>query len=281
MTTAVLTPGGSARATAERALNAAATFWFAVTVTGQALFAAYIVTVYAPTSLSGNFAAWNENKMLIKGYVPGDTVGNLAFAAHVLMAAVVTFGGTLQFVPQIRARAPTVHRWIGRAFMTTAMLASIVGLWMTWGRPTWSGLPSALAITLDAGLILAFGGLAWRAAVTRDFAAHRRWAMRTFMVANGVWFLRLGMATYGMAYTLTGKILPDPRGFFDVWSLGGYLVPLLILELYLRAKADGGPALRFSAAGAVILGALLMGVGIFGTWMGMFSPVLANVIAKL
>jgi len=281
MTSAVLTPGGSARATAERALSAAATFWFAVTVTGQALFVTYILAVYAPTSLSGNFAAWNENKMLIKGYVPGDTAGNLAFAAHVLMAAVVTFGGTLQFVPQIRARAPAVHRWVGRAFMTTAMLASVVGLWMTWGRPTWSGLPSAIAITLDAALILAFGGLAWRTAVTRDFAAHRRWAMRTFMVANGVWFLRLGMATYGMAYMASGKTLMKPGDVFDVWSFGGYLVPLLVLELYLRAKAGGGPALRFSAAGAVVLGALLMGVGIFGTWIGMFAPVLTNVIAKL
>lgn len=281
MTTAILTPGGSARATAERALNAAAAFWFAVAVIGQALFAIYILAVYAPTSLSGNFAAWNENKMLIKGYVPGDNVGNLAFAAHVLMAAVVTFGGTLQLVPQIRARAPAVHRWIGRAFMTTAMLASVVGLWMTWGRPTWSGLPSAIAISLDAALILAFGGLAWRTAAIRDFAAHRRWAIRTFLVANGVWFLRLGMATYGMAYTLTGKVLPGPSAFFDLWSFGSYLVPLLILELYLRAKAGGGPALRVAAAGAIALGALLMAIGIFGTWMGMFWPVLTNVLARL
>ncbi len=281
MTTAVLTPGGSARATAERALKAAAGFWFATVVTGQALFLAYILAVYAPTSLSGNFAAWNENKMLIKGYVPGDTVGNLAFAAHVLMAAVVTFGGTLQFVPQIRARAPAVHRWIGRAFMTTAMAASVVGLWMTWGRPTDSGLPAAIAITLDAALILAFGGLAWRTAVARDFTAHRRWAMRTFMVANGVWFLRLGMATYGMAYLATGKVLPRPGDVFDVWSFGAYLVPLLVLELYLRAKAGGGPVMRASATGAVVLGSLLMGVGVFGTWIGMFAPVLANVLAKL
>ena len=277
MTTAVLTPGGSARATAERALKASALFWFATVVTGQALFLIYILAVYAPTSLTGNFAAWNANKMLIKGYVPGDTAGNLAFAAHVLMAAVVTFGGTVQMVPQIRARAPAVHRWVGRAFMTTAMLASVVGLWMTWGRPTSSGLPAGIAITLDAVLILTFGSLAWRTAVTRDVAAHRRWALRTFMVANGVWFLRLGMATYGMAYMASGKVLMKPGDFFDLWSFGGYLVPLLVLELYLRAKAGGGPTLRISAAGVVTLGSLLMAVGIFGTWIGMFFPVIDKI----
>ena len=184
MTTTILTPGVSARAAAERALKLAAGVWLATAIAGQALFLTYILAFYGPSTLGGDFAAWAKNESLIKGYVPGDTAGNLAFGAHVLMAAVVTFGGTLQLVPQLRARAPGAHRWIGRAFLTTAILASLVGVWMTWGRPTFSSLPSAIAITLDAALILIFGGLAWRAAVKRDLAAHRRWAMRAFLVAN-------------------------------------------------------------------------------------------------
>lgn len=276
MTTAALTPGVSARVAAERALKLAGGFWLATAMAGQALFLTYILAFYGPSTLAGNFAGWARNESLIKGYVPGDTAGNLAFAAHVLTAAVVTFGGTLQLVPQLRARAPGAHRWIGRAFMTMAIVASVVGLWMTWGRPTFSSLPSAIAITIDALLILVCAGFAWRTAVKRDLAAHRRWAMRTFFVANSVWFLRLGMAAYGMARMATGDLLPGMGAFFEVWSFGAYLVPLLILELYLRAQVRGGTAIRLATAGAIALSTMLMAAGIAGTWFGMFGPLLSN-----
>jgi hypothetical protein len=269
-----LTPAVNTK-TSTVALVASARLWFGVAVIGQALFLAYILAFYVPSTLSGNFAAWAKNTNLITGYVPGDTVGNLAFGAHVLMAAVVTFGGTLQLVPQIRARAPQVHRWVGRAFMTTAILASVVGLWMTWGRGTGEGL-EAIGISLDAVLILTFAGLAWRAAVTRDFASHRRWAMRTFLVANGVWFLRLGMVVYGLTRSVAGDALPSMGAFFAAWNFGAYLVPLAILELYFLAQARGGAAGRFAVAGGLTFASLLMGVGIAGSWFGMFAPLLAK-----
>lgn len=168
MTATALTSTSGAKPAAAGALEAAAKLWFVAAVIGQGLFVIYILAAYVPTTLSGNFAAWNENKQLLKGYVPGDTAGNLAFAAHVLMAAVVTFGGTLQLVPQIRAKAPAVHRWIGRAFLSTAILASLVGFYMVWVRPTGDSAANAIAISLDAVLILTFAGLAWRTAVARD-----------------------------------------------------------------------------------------------------------------
>lgn len=274
MSPAALTPALPGRS-ATTALAAAVRLWFGVAVIGQALFLAYILAFYVPSTLSGNFAAWAKNTNLITGYVPGDTMGNLAFGAHVLMAAVVTFGGTVQLVPQIRARAPRVHRWVGRAFMATAITASLGGLWMTWVRGTGEGLP-ALGITLDAVLILAFAGLAWRAAVTRDFASHRRWAMRTFIVANGVWFLRLGMVVYGLIRSVVGDALPRMGAFFEVWNFGAHLVPLAILELYFLAQARGGSAARLAVAGGLTVATVLMGVGIAGSWFGMFAPLLAK-----
>jgi hypothetical protein len=44
-------------------------------------------------------------------------IGNAFFGAHVLMAAVLTLGGTLQLVPQIRARLIAFHIWLGRVFL--------------------------------------------------------------------------------------------------------------------------------------------------------------------
>lgn len=275
MTAAIPHARLSARPSPSAILDAAARFWFAVAVAGQALFLIYIVGFYVPSTLTGRFEAWNLNTMLIKGYVPGDTAGNLAFGTHVLMAAVITFGGTLQLVPQIRARVPAVHRWIGRAFMVTAIGASLGGLGMVWIRGTTTNMANALGITLDAVLILAFATFAWRAAVTRDFADHRRWALRLFMVANGVWFLRVGVVAWGMLGAASG-LKPDMGAFFDVWNFGSYLVPLAILELYLLAKARGGGVARTTVAGVLVVATLLMGAGGLGAWLGIFAPVLAK-----
>lgn len=279
MTSLAYTSGKDARATADGALNNAARFWLIATIVGQGLFLFYILAFYLPSIITGNYETWNHKAMVMKAYVPGDTAGNFAFAVHVMMAAVVTFGGTLQLVPWIRAKAPAVHRWTGRAFLTTCIIASAMGLWMTWIRldPT-EELNNTLSISFDGVLILVFAILAWRMAAKRNFAAHRRWAMRAFMVANGVWFLRVGIAAYGMFHKLTGAG-PRVGAIYDVWSWGCYLAPLLILELFMLAKAKGGPTSRMGVSGLLVLATLVMCLGIFASWMGMFAPTLAGMRA--
>ncbi len=275
MTAATMTAGAPPKAFADGALKAAARLWFAAAVIGQGMFLFYIARFYGPSTLTGNFQAWRLNKMLIKGYVAGDTAGNLAFAAHVLMAAVVTFGGTLQLMPQIRARAPAVHRWTGRLFLATAIGASLAGLYMTWVRKTSTGL-GAIAISLDAALILTFAILAWRAARGRDFVSHRRWAMRTFMVANGVWFMRVGVTPLALAAKALGGELGMGSPLFIAWNFGCYLLPLAVLELYFRSQERAGPSGRSAMAGGLVLLTALMSVGIVGAWSGLFAPVLSR-----
>ena len=268
-------PAAKKRPSPAGVLDAAARTWFGAAVIGQVLFLYYIVVFYGPSTLTGNFQAWSLNKMLIKGYVPGDTPGNLAFAAHVMMAAVITFGGTVQLNPQIRARWPAVPRWTGRAFLTTAMGARLAGLYMTWARHTGDAIGST-AISIDAALILVFSTLAWRTARARDFASHRRWAMRAFLVANGVWFLRVGFAPVAMAVKLFHGSREALGVFFEVWNFGAYLVPLALLELYFRTKERGGPNAKVAMAGGLYAATALMSVGIVGAWFGFFAPVLAK-----
>ena len=275
MTVSVSLDRPRARPAASGALEIAARLWFAAVVVGQGLFLVYILAFYFPSTLTGNFQAWRLNKMLEGGYIPGDTAGNLAFGAHVLMAAVITFGGTMQLVPQIRARAPAVHRWIGRAFLSTAVAASLAGFYMTWARHTATLIPG-LAISLDALLILVFATLAWRTAGARDFVRHRRWAMRTFVVANGVWFLRVGFAAYGLLKHAVGPAIPSMGSFFIVWNFGAYLVPLAILELYFRARQGGGPRAQSAMAGGLVAATAVMSIGIVGAWFGFFAPILGK-----
>ena len=272
MTPAVLNSAPDAGLPGDRALAAAARFWWIAAVIGQAMFLTYIVVAYVPATLTGNFAAWPG---MIKGYIPGDTAGNLAVGTHMLLAAVVTFGGMLQLVPQIRRRAPVVHRLIGRTFLVSAMAAALGGLWMVWVRDATLSPANSYAISGNALLILAFGALGWRQAVRGEFASHCRWAMRTFIVANGVWFLRVGAIGVGASLTGAGVKL-DQEAFFNIMVFASYLVPLAILELYLGAQAAGGRSHRLLMAGGLTFATVVMSVGIVGAWFALFAPALAK-----
>src|SRR6266478_7014334 len=150
MSTAVMTNRFELNSVADTVLKTAAGFWFVVAVIGQWAFLYYLVAFYGPSTLSGNFQAWTRNTFLRMSYVRGDTAGNLAFAAHALLASVIAFGGAIQLIPQIRTRAICVHCWIGRVFLGTALGLSVSGLYMEWVRGDRASLIDALAISLNA-----------------------------------------------------------------------------------------------------------------------------------
>ena len=53
-----------------------------------------------------------------------------------------------------------------------------------------------------------------------------------------------------------------------------YLLPLALLELYLRAKEKAGTRGRLAMAGTLVVFTALMGVGIFGAYMAIWRPLL-------
>jgi uncharacterized membrane protein len=254
------------------ALPAAAGLWGAVTLLGQWAFVYYLVAFYGVSTVSGRFEDWDRNRMLTHGYVAGDAVGNAVFASHVLLAVVLALGGTLQLVPRLRARVPRLHRWNGRVFLVAATLAALGGLHLSLVRDR-PGL-NDVALALDALLIVGFGVLAWRAARARRFPEHRRWALRTFLVTNAVWFQRLGFAGYALgSHALGAK--PDVAAFFRVWSFGSYLVPLALLELYfLAARTESGPV-RLAAAGTLAMLSLVTAASTVGFFVGFLVPIMA------
>ncbi|HXB54885.1 MAG TPA: DUF2306 domain-containing protein [Vicinamibacteria bacterium] len=268
MSTALWTNRLELKAVADAALKAAAGLWFLAAVIGQWAFLYYLVAFYGPSTFTDNFQAWNKNTFLRMAYVPGDTVGNLAFAAHALLAAVIAFGGALQLIPQIRARAISVHRWIGRVFFSTALGLSASGLYMEWVRGDRPNMEGAIAISVNALLIICFCGLAWRSAIAHEVTTHRRWALRAYLVANAQWFRRVGVFAWIILNRGPVGIGDNFDGPFIVfWDFGCYLVPLAVLELYLRAKEGAGPRGRLAMAGGLFSLTALMSVGIFGFTM--------------
>lgn len=251
-------------------LKSAVRGWFAATVIGQLLFVTFILMFYYVSVLSGNFANWNA-KPLITGYVAGDVAGNRNFAVHVLAAAVMTLAGLIQLVPAVRAKRPALHRWSGRTFLTMAILLSLGGLWLVWVRGSYMTLTGAIAISLDGLLILGFAAMAWYTARKRNFMAHRRWALRTFIVASGVWFMRVGYMAWGMATGGAG-IGSAMDGPFDLfWAFATYLLPLAILEVYFRAERSR-PWAQSAMAVALWLCSTAILAGSAGAWLMMWSP---------
>jgi tetratricopeptide (TPR) repeat protein len=273
MSAAALSPGAQPKAMADKVLNIATRSWFVVAVIGQWVFLAYLLAFYAPSTLTGNFQLWTKNPMLMTGYVAGDTAGNLAFAAHALLAAIIAFGGAVQLIPQLRKVVPAFHRWNGRVFMLTALCLSVTGLYMIWFRGITTLSIANLAISLNALFILGFSWLALRSAMQRDIASHRRWALRLYLVSNAQWFTRVGLFAWiiiaqgpvGMGANFDGPVV-------IFWSFGCYLVPLLVLELYLRTKQSTAARRKFIMASTLFVAAALTGVGTVGVSMFSWLP---------
>ncbi|MCE9521288.1 MAG: DUF2306 domain-containing protein [Alphaproteobacteria bacterium] len=271
MTATLATAPPLSKSLADRALSASGTLWFLTAAAGQWMFVLYISSFYGGAAVQGNFEKWND--VLVGGYVAGGTLGNIILAGHLLLAVTITAGGTLQLIPQIRARALPFHRWNGRVYILTALVISLFGLYMVWTRGTAGGESLRIGISLNGILILVCAVLAWRYALARDIATHRRWALRTFMLVSGVWFFRVGLMLWILANHGPVGIGRDFDGpFVRFWSFGCYLVPLIVLELYLRSQERGSATDKFAAAAALVVLTAAMAVGILGAAMGMWLP---------
>ncbi len=247
---------------------------FYIGVAGQWLFVYYIVAFYGGIAMSGEYERVNEQ--LPHGVIEGDTMGNLMLAVHLGLAAIVTFGGPLQFFPSIRKYFPKFHRWNGRIFYFTAFIITFAGLYMNISRGSHGGGVGFTGNALNATLILWFGVMAWRTAVNKDFVAHRKWAIRAFLMVSGVWFFRVG---YGLWILLTAFKMPGTTanldGPFDIFlSFGHSLVPLMIGEFYLWAKASKSIFVKKRATIAFGVLSLLLAGGIVMLAMIFWLPVL-------
>jgi uncharacterized membrane protein len=272
MSEAVIARAGDASAAAQKVLQGSGVLWFIPACIGQWIFAAYIAAQYIGPAFANDFSGWND--IMVNGLIQGDLIGNIALGIHLFIAFAITVGGTLQLMPAIRNRAPAFHRWNGRVYIVTALVTSVVALYMTWTRDQIGGTPALAAISIDALLIIAFSLLALRAARGRRFNEHQRWATRTFLVVSGVWFMRV---MYGFLGLLAGGAPPGVTDNLDgptdvAVSFGCWLLPLAVYEIYVRAKESRDAGFKLSAAALVLVAAIVTSLGVFAAAMGMWLP---------
>lgn len=257
---------------ADSTLKAVVRFWFVVIAIGQLMFAFAVASFYGLTALHGNFSRWS--KFITHGYTPGHSMGNIALIAHLASAVFIIIAGTIQLVPRVRERFPVFHRWTGRLYMVTAFTVSLAGLYLMWFRGTVGDLPQHLGTSLMAVLIMIFSVMALRYALARDFRAHRRWALRLYLTVSASLFIRaaifLSFFLNNGPFGFDGDTFQGP--FLTFVSFAQYLMPLAVLEIYLRVKEKGSASSRLAMAGGLLVLTVGLAIGIFAVSMAIWVP---------
>lgn len=144
---------------------------------------------------------------------------------------------------------------------------------MIWTRETFGGvLLNDIAVSTNAALIIVFAAMTLRHAMARRIDAHHRWALRTFIAMSGVWFLRVIYAFLDAVPGETPGVADDMTGPTNIaLNFASYLLPLLILELYLLARRSRSAPAGFAAAGLMLAASGATAIGVYGTavrWLG-------------
>ena len=227
-----------------------------------ASFGLYIIAFYLGAIPAGQMQQWNRN--LPGLYSQGHWIALLGISAHFATGAVILLLGPIQLIGAVRRRAPAVHRWIGRIYVTTAGVAGLGGLGFILGKGTIGGAAMNLGFALYGALMVVAAVETYRHARGRRFEEHRGWAVRLFALAIGSWLYRMDYGFWLIAAGGAGHT-SHFRGVFDVVMAYFFYLPNLVLaELYLRARhTPRHPVLRAATAMALNIATLFVAVGTY------------------
>ena len=144
---------------------------------------------------------------------------------HVLGSGVALLIGGLQFLPQLRVTHPSLHRLVGRIYLSSVLLGGLGGLAIA--TISHGGISTHIGFGMLALLWLGSGMAAWRAILRRDIPAHRRWMIRSFAMTFAAVMLRLQMplltvglgASFDAAYQTVAWSAWVPNLLFAEWWL--------------------------------------------------------------
>jgi len=164
-----------------------------------------------------------------------DRLQYAVLVVHIFTALVALALGPLQFMPGIRARRRT-HRVIGRVYLLAGVLPSAVA---TIPVAIWSGrLLTQVGLTTAAVLWLVTGGLAYRAARRRDFAAHRAWMTRNYALTFLAVTARVLVPVLLLASIPFGRA--DPVSLIPIGQTLGWIINLIVVEILIRRPPRPG-----------------------------------------
>ncbi|HEX4739859.1 MAG TPA: DUF2306 domain-containing protein [Caulobacteraceae bacterium] len=146
---------------------------------------------------------------------------------HAGFAATALILGPFQFLRRVRLTRPALHRWTGRTYVVCCLAGGAAGLVLAFGART--GPVSTAGFGSLAVLWVTATSLAWRAALVRRFAEHRRWMIRSYAMTFAAVTLRIYLPFAFLS----------PWGYDNAYRAISFLawVPnVIVAELYLRRR---------------------------------------------
>lgn len=146
-----------------------------------------------------------------------------AFYMHIASGPASLILGMIVISERFRIRFPRWHRWLGKSLLVLVLfLLTPSGLWMAYYAET--GAVAAIGFSVLAIVTGICALIGWQSAVKKQFAQHRRWMWRCFLLLCSAVILRLigGLATV----TGVGGTWSYPLAAWASW-----LVPLVAFEL--------------------------------------------------
>lgn len=134
---------------------------------------------------------------------------SLGIYTHVFGALFALLLGPWQFSTRLRAARPTLHRWMGRAYLAIGVfIGGLAGLYMAFHA--FGGLAAQSGFGLLAVLWLYTGMRAYSAIRKGDVTSHRRWMVRNFALSFAAVTLRLwlpGSVASGIAFEVAYPVI--------------------------------------------------------------------------
>jgi uncharacterized membrane protein len=162
---------------------------------------------------------------------------------HIAASGVAMLLGAFQFLKPLRQKLPSVHRWIGRIYVTACVVGGLAG-----GAIALSSTAGPIAgwgFFLLAVLWVPFTLLALAAAMRKDFVAHERWMIRSFALTFAAVTLRIYLPI---------AIIQNQGEFpLDAYRAIAWLawVPnLIVAEIWIAMRRPRKPSGRRKAAPA-------------------------------
>lgn len=140
---------------------------------------------------------------------------------HIAAGAIALLAGPLQFSSTIRKRSLTLHRWLGRTYMSAALIAGVLAVYITlrFEAPSAQWVMGAMAV-----LWLVTTACAWIAAANHNLAQHKLWVSRSYLFTF----------TYTMTRFAIDVVWPGIDGvgvtiYYWVLNIGCLIVPDFVL----------------------------------------------------
>lgn len=197
--------------------------------------AAILIPIALLTAMALDFwvpAIWNYGHFNARHYIyywPA----RWWLVAHLLGGSLALLLGPFQFSTALRRRAPAVHRWMGRLYLSGVLLASLAATYI--GLRVSPDHAFGIALVVLAFAWVTTSGVALLAALRRQFAVHKEWMVRSYVVTFAFVVFRFSENQLNLFHSL-GR---SNQAVMNAWIC--WTVPLLVANVVLDWRRVAGP----------------------------------------